>query len=166
MNLCISKLASPSQVQKGWTLQRDVAPEVQTCQGHLQSCGKGSEKSDYCKGWFQLHFAAGPVFICAGWQGKGHPFMCWLPTKAEAAHAGGEAGLSWVSEHPNSPKTSGPLMATIHPRLTEQERRDKKGGVPAFRKGEAVVRALVCDPALFSESVPPPATGNGYNIFG
>lgn len=69
--------------KREWVLQRDVAPEVQTYQGHLQSCGKGSEKSDYCKGWFQLHLTAGPVFICAGWQGKGEPFLCWLPTKAE-----------------------------------------------------------------------------------
>lgn len=83
---------------------------------------RGAKNQIIAKGWFQLHFSAGPVFICAGWQGKGQPFMCWLPTKAEGAHAGREAGLSWVSEHPNSPKTSGLPEAAIHPRLTQGER--------------------------------------------
>lgn len=68
---------SASQARKSfpsaerWLLQKDMPPEFQTCQGHLQSCGKESEKPDYCKGWFQLHLTAGPVFICPGWQAKG-----------------------------------------------------------------------------------------------
>lgn len=36
-------------------------------------------------------------------------------SKAQGTQAGGEARLPWVSEHPNSPKTSGLLMAATHP---------------------------------------------------
>lgn len=107
---------------KGMGVPKGCGARVQTCQGHLQSCGKGSEKTHYCKGWFQLHLTAGPVFICAGWQGKGEPFMCWLPAEAEGTRVGREAALSWVREHPNSPKASGPPTAATHPGLTREER--------------------------------------------
>lgn len=59
----------------------------------------------------------------------------------------GKTGLSWVSEHPNSPKTSGLLMAAIHPGLTEE----KEG------KREELLHSKVAE--MHTKGVPLPKEG-------
>lgn len=94
-------------------------------------------------------------------------------SKAQGTQAGGEARLPWVSEHPNSPKTSGLLMAATHPgwqrereeflhsEMTEMQAK----GISFPQGGKCSESSGVGSDTAFW-GVPSPAAGDGCSILG